>query len=123
ASAVDDFGMRQVSGELVEVECTEGTITFTQGDVCGVFVSKRLFEAANNATSISRPGFVDDSGPCFRGTLLSAVARIVADGNHTPDQGMGLKILHRIENRLFVIIRGEHHCKAVEREILLFRAA
>src|SRR5262249_50050348 len=123
AGAVDNFGMRQVSGKLVEVERTEGTVAFTQGDVSGVFVAKRLFEAAKNAAPISRPGFVDYGGPRFAGVFLSVVAGIVADDNHASDQGMGLKILHGFKNRFLVVIRGEYHCKAVERKIVFFRAA
>src|SRR5215471_2653832 len=113
--------MRQVSDKLVEVEGTEATITFTQGNVCGVFVSKRLFEAAKNAASISRPGFVDHGGSCSPGVFLSPVARIVADDNYASDKRMGLKILHRFRDRFLVVIRGEHHCKAVERKILFLR--
>src|SRR5215813_13909646 len=123
AGAVDDFGMRQVSGKLVEVERTEGTVAFTQGHVSSVFVAKRLFETAKNATPISRPGFVDYGGPGFAGVFLSVVAGIVADDNHPPDQGMGLKILHGFKNRFLVVIRGEHHGKAVEWKIVFFRAA
>src|SRR5215831_16711804 len=106
--------MRQVSDKLVEVEGTEGTITFTQGNVCGVFVSKRLFEAAENAASISRTRFVDHGGSRFPRVFLSAVARIVTYDNHASDQGMGLKILHRFENRFFVIIRGEQTVKRLK---------
>src|SRR5262245_9625244 len=115
--------MRQISGELIEVECTEGTITFTQGNVCGVFVSKRLFEAAENAAAVSRLSFVDHGGSCFPRVFLSAVARSVAYHNHASDQGMTLKILTRFENRFFVVICGERRCQAIEREILFLWAA
>src|SRR5215467_12003821 len=114
AGAVDDFGMRQVSGKLVEVERTEGTVAFTQGHMSGVFVAKRLFEAAKNAAPVSRTGFVNYGCPCCAGVFLSVVAGIIADDNHASDQGMGLKILHGFENRFLVVIRGKHHGEAIE---------